>query len=35
MQKFYIHKDDQQQGPFSTIELKELKISRETMIDKY
>jgi len=32
MQKFYIHKDDQQQGPFSTDELKDLKISRDTMI---
>lgn len=32
MQKFYIHKDNQQQGPFSIEELKNLKISRETMI---
>lgn len=32
MQKFYIHKDDQQQGPFSTDELKDLKITRDTMI---
>lgn len=32
MQKFYIHKDDQQQGPFSLEELKELKITRETPI---
>ena len=32
MQKFYIHKDDQQQGPFSIDELKDLKITRDTMI---
>jgi len=32
MQKFYIHKDDQQQGPFSTNELKDLKITRDTMV---
>lgn len=32
MQKFYIHKDDQQQGPFSTDELKDLKITRDTMV---
>jgi hypothetical protein len=32
MQKFYIHKDDQQQGPFTTEELKDLKITRETMV---
>lgn len=32
MQKFYIHKDDQQQGPFSTDELKNLKITRDTMV---
>jgi len=32
MQKFYIHKDDKQQGPFSTDELKDQKISRDTMV---
>ena len=32
MSKFYIHIDDQQQGPFSIDELKELKITRETMV---
>jgi hypothetical protein len=32
MSKFYIHKDDQQQGPFTTDELKNLKITRETMV---
>jgi hypothetical protein len=32
MQKFHIHKDDQQQGPFSTDELKDLKITRDTMV---
>jgi uncharacterized protein HemX len=32
MQKFYIHKEDQQQGPFSTDELKNLKITRDTMV---
>jgi len=31
MEKFYIQEDDQQQGPFSIEELKELKITRETM----
>jgi hypothetical protein len=32
MQKFYIHKEDKQQGPFSIDELKDLKISRDTMV---
>ncbi len=32
MQKFYIHSDDQQQGPFSKDELKDLKITRDTMV---
>jgi hypothetical protein len=32
MSKFFIHKDDQQQGPFTTDELKDLKIRRETMV---
>lgn len=32
MKKFYIHKDNQQQGPFSTEELKDLKITRDTMV---
>lgn len=32
MQKFFIHKDDQQQGPFSVTELRNLKITRETMV---
>jgi len=32
MSKFFIHKDEQQQGPFTTDELKELKITRETMV---
>ena len=32
MQKFYIYKDDQQQGPFSIDELKDLKITRDTMV---
>lgn len=32
MQKFYIHKDDKQQGPFTTDELKDQKISRDTMV---
>ncbi|MBX3163276.1 MAG: DUF4339 domain-containing protein [Bacteroidetes bacterium] len=32
MKKFYIHKDDQQQGPFSADELKDLKITRDTMV---
>ncbi len=32
MQKFYIHKDDQQQGPFSIDELQDLKITRDTLI---
>jgi hypothetical protein len=32
MQKFYIHKDDQQQGPFTTEELKDLEITRDTMV---
>jgi uncharacterized protein HemX len=32
MPKFFIHKDDEQQGPFTTDELKDLKITRETMV---
>lgn len=32
MSKFFIHKDDQQQGPFTLDELKDLKIIRETMV---
>jgi len=32
MQKFYIHKDDKQQGPFSIDELKDLKITRDAMV---
>ncbi len=28
MSNFYIHKDDQQQGPFTSDELKDLKISK-------
>ncbi len=32
MQKFYIHQNDQQQGPFSKDELKGLDISSETMV---
>ncbi len=32
MSNFYIHKDDQQQGPFTIDELKDLKITRETMV---
>jgi hypothetical protein len=32
MQKFYIHKDDSQQGPFSIDELKDIQISRETLV---
>ena len=32
MSKFYIHIDDQQQGTFTTEELKDLKIARETMV---
>lgn len=32
MSKFFIHKDDQQQGPFTSKELKDLKITRETMV---
>ncbi len=32
MQKFYIYKDDLQQGPFSTDELKDMKITRDTMV---
>ncbi len=32
MSKFYIHIDGQQQGPFTTDELKDLKIARETMV---
>ena len=32
MSKFFIHKDDEQQGPFTTDELKDLKITRETMV---
>jgi uncharacterized protein HemX len=32
MSKFYIHKDEQQQGPFTSEELKDLKITRETMV---
>ncbi len=31
MKKFYIHKDGQQQGPFTTDELKEHQITRDTM----
>lgn len=32
MSNFYIHKDGQQQGPFTIDELKDLKITRETMV---
>lgn len=32
MSNFYIHKDDQQKGPFTIEELKDLKITRETMV---
>ena len=32
MSKFFIHKDDQQQGPFTSDELKDLKITRETLV---
>ncbi len=32
MQKFYIYKDNTQQGPFSINELKELKITRDVMV---
>jgi hypothetical protein len=32
MQKYYINKDDQQQGPFTIEELANLKISRDTMV---
>lgn len=32
MSNFYIHKDDQQQGPFTSDELKDLKITRETLV---
>ena len=32
MSKFFIHKYDQQQGPFTIDELKDLKITRETMV---
>ena len=32
MSKFFIHKDEQQQGPFTTDELKDIKITRETMV---
>ena len=32
MSKFYIHIAGQQQGPFTTDELKDLKIARETMV---
>lgn len=32
MQQFYIHKDEQQQGPFTKDELKDLKITRDTMV---
>lgn len=31
MKKFYIHKDGQQEGPFTTAELKENQITRDTM----
>lgn len=29
---FFIHKDDQEQGPFTSDELKDLKITRETLV---
>jgi hypothetical protein len=32
MQKFYIHRDNQQQGPFLKDELKDLKITCDTMV---
>ena len=32
MSKFHIHKDEQQQGPFTLDELRDLKITRETMV---
>jgi hypothetical protein len=32
MQKFYINKNNQQEGPFSLDELKDLKITRDTMV---
>lgn len=32
MQKFYIHQDNKHVGPFSVDELKELKITRDTMV---
>lgn len=32
MSKFHIHKDEQQQGPFTLDELRNLKITRETMV---
>ncbi|MFZ4707882.1 MAG: DUF4339 domain-containing protein, partial [Bacteroidales bacterium] len=32
MKQFYIHQNDQQQGPFSLEDLKEKKITKETMI---
>ncbi len=32
MSKFHIHKDEQQQGPFTLEELRDLKITRETMV---
>jgi GYF domain 2 len=32
MQKIYINKDNLEQGPFSTDELKELKITKDTMV---
>lgn len=32
MQKFYIHKDNQQLGPFSIVELRDLNITRDTMV---
>ena len=32
MSKFHIHRDEQQQGPFTLDELRDLKITRETMV---
>jgi hypothetical protein len=32
IQKYYVHIDNQQKGPFALQELKELNISRDTMI---
>ena len=32
MSKFHIYKDEQQQGPFTLDELRDLKITRETMV---